>query len=147
MVAAGLGRIGGSAGGITKAGRGNRSIEAEQAVRVLIKLGVDVNARNEADFSAIHGAAFLGANEMLELLVKAGADIDARDFRGRTPYRIAGGSKQSFHFVAFPETAEFLKSLGANTVLGVPGMVQERARDLVSDAAHAAAASGQQQQQ
>jgi ankyrin repeat protein len=147
MVAAGLGRIGGGAGGIVKSGRGNRSLEAERAVRALIKVGVDINARNEADFSAIHGAAFLGANEMLELLVKEGADIDARDFRGRTPYRLAGGSKQSFHFVAFPETAEFLKSLGANTGLGVPGIVQERARDLVSEAAHAAADSGQQQQQ
>ncbi|MBM3770548.1 MAG: hypothetical protein FJW27_04515 [Acidimicrobiia bacterium] len=147
MVAAGLGRIGGGAGGISKAGRGSRSLEAEQAVRVLIKAGVDINAKNEADFSAIHGAAFLGTNEMIELLVKEGADIDARDFRGRTPYRIAGGSKQSFHFVAFPETAQFLKSLGANTGLGVPGIVQERARDLVSDAAHAAAAAGQQQQQ
>lgn len=143
MVAAGLGRIGGGAGGISKAGRGNRSLEAEQAVRVLIKAGAAVNAKNEADFSAIHGAAFLGTNEMIALLVKEGADINARDFRGRTPYRIAGGSKQSFHFVAFPETAEFLKSLGANTGLGVPGVVQERARDLVSEAAHAA----QQQQQ
>ena len=147
MVAAGLGRIGGGAGGIIRAGRGNRSLEAEQAVRVLLKVGVEINARNEADFSAIHGAAFLGANEMLELLVKEGADINARDFRGRTPYRIAGGAKQSFHFVAFPETAEFLKSLGANPARGIPGVVQERARDLVSDAAHVAAASGQQQQQ
>lgn len=147
MVAAGLGRIGGGAGGISKAGRGSRSLEAEQAVRVLVKAGVDINAKNEADFSAIHGAAFLGTNEMIELLVKEGADINARDFRGRTPYRIAGGSKQSFHFVAFPETAELLKSLGANIGLGVPGVVQERARDLVSDTAHAAAAAGQQQQQ
>jgi ankyrin repeat protein len=114
---------------------------------VLIKAGVDINAKNEADFSAIHGAAFLGTNEMIELLVKEGADINARDFRGRTPYRIAGGSKQSFHFVAFPETAALLKSLGANTGLGVPGVVQERARDLASDAAHAAAAAAQQQQQ
>jgi ankyrin repeat protein len=147
MVAAGLGRIGGGAGGIIKAGRGNRSREAEQAVRVLLKTGVDVNATNEADFSAIHGAAFLGANEMLELLVKEGADINARDFRGRTPYRIAEGAKQSFHFVAFGETAAFLKSLGADTTLGIPGTVQERARDLAADAAHAASDSAQQQQQ
>jgi ankyrin repeat protein len=147
MVAAGLGRIGGGAGGIIRAGRGNRSREAEQAVRVLLKVGVDINARNEADFTAIHGAAFLGTNELIELLVREGADIDARDFRGRTPYRIAEGAKQSFHFVAFPQTAEFLKSLGANTALGIPGVVQERARDLAGDAARTGGANSGQQQQ
>jgi hypothetical protein len=146
MVAAGLGRTGGGAGSIVARARGSRSLEAEQAVRVLLKAGVDINAKNEADFTALHGAAFLGANELLELLVREGADIDARDFRGRTPYRIAQGAKQSFVFVAFPETAALLKSLGANTALGVPGIVQERARDLAADAAHAAAVLGQQQQ-
>jgi len=137
MVAAGLGRTGGGAGGISRAERGPRLVEAEQVIRVLLKVGADINARNEADFRAIHGAAFLGANELIELLVQEGADIDARDFRGRTPYRLAEGAKQSFHFVAFPGTAKFLQSLGANAVLGIPGVVQERARDLSSDAARA----------
>ena len=71
---------------------------------------------------------------MIEILVERGADINARDYRGRTPYRIAEGSKQSFQFQAYPETAEFLKSLGANTRLGVPGTVQERARNLAAEA-------------
>ena len=62
---------------------------------------------------------------------------------GRTPYRIAEGSKQSFQFQAYPETAEFIKTLGANTRLGVPGTVQERARDLTTLAAEVRAA-GQQ---
>jgi ankyrin repeat protein len=146
MVAAGLGRTGGGAGSIVARARGTRSPEAEQAARVLLNAGVDINAKNEADFTAFHGAAFLGANELLELLAREGADINARDFRGRTPYRIAQGAKQSFVFVAFPETAALLKSLGANTALGVPGTVQERARNLEAEAADAAAVSGQQQQ-
>ena len=62
-----------------------------------------------------------------------------RDFRGRTPYRLAEGSKQSFQFQAFPETAAFLKSLGANIVISIPGTVQERLRDVP-------AADAQQQQ-
>ena len=132
MVAAGLGRIGGSAGGISAAGRGARLLEAEQAVRVLLDAGADINATNEADFRAIHGAAYLGANELIELLVQQGADINARDFRGRTPYRLAEGAKQSFHFVAFPETAEFIEGLGANAALGIPGTVQERLRDVAA---------------
>ena len=109
--------------------------DAEEAVKILLDAGSDINAVNEADFTAIHGAAFRGLNEVIEILVERGADINARDYRGRTPYRIAEGAKQSFQFQAYPETAEFIKSLGANTRLGVPGTVQERARDLVTEAA------------
>ena len=72
---------------------------------------------------------------MVEYLVEHGADIDARDYRGRTPYRLAEGSKQSFQFQAFPETAVLLAELGANTRLGVPGTVQERADRAVADTA------------
>ena len=94
--------------------------------------GADVNAVNEADFTALHGAAFRGLDEVIQILVEHGANIDARDFRGRTAYRMAEGSKQSFQFQAYPETAEFLKKLGANTRLGVPGTVQERNRDVAA---------------
>jgi hypothetical protein len=62
--------------------------------------------------------------------VDRGANINARDYRGRTAYRLVEGSKQSFQFQAYPETAEFVKSLGADTRLGVPGTVQERMRDI-----------------
>lgn len=130
MVAAGMGRATFQPG----LQRGRRSQTAEEAVTILLDAGADVNAVNEADFAAIHGAAFRGLNEVLEILVKRGADINARDYRGRTPYRIAEGSKQSFQFQAYPETAEFIKTLGANTRLGVAGTVQERARDLIAEA-------------
>ena len=110
--------------------RGLRSPGAEVAVRVLLEAGAGINAVNEADFTALHGAAFRGLNEVIEYLVAKGADIDARDFRGRTAFRMAEGSKQSFQFQAWPETAELLANLGANTRLGVPGTVQERLRDV-----------------
>ena len=133
MVAAGMGRATFSPG----LQRGGRSQSAEEAVTVLLDAGADIHAVNEADFTALHGAAFRGLNEVIQILVDRGADINARDFKGRTPYRIAEGSKQSFQFQAYPETAEFLKKLGANTKLGVPGTVQERARDLTTLAAEA----------
>ena len=114
--------------------RGTRSRGAEEAVKVLLEAGAAINAKNEADFTALHGAAFRGLNEVVEYLVEQGADIDARDFRGRTPFRLAEGSKQSFQFQAFPETAEFLRNLGANTRLGIRGTVQERAdRDVTAN--------------
>ena len=113
--------------------RGLRSHGAEAAVRVLLEAGADINAVNEADFTALHGAAYRGLNEVAEYLVANGAAIDARDYRGRTPYRRAEGSKQSFQFQAFPETAELLAGLGANVRLGVPGTVQERADRAVAE--------------
>jgi hypothetical protein len=134
MVAAGLGRSTFQPG----LQRGRRSPGAEEAVNILLAApGADINAVNEADFTALHGAAFRGLDEVIQILVDSGANINARDFRGRTPYRIAEGSKQSFQFQAYPETAEFLKKLGANTRLGIPGTVQERNRDLAAAAATA----------
>ena len=126
MMAAGLGR----ATHITKQPRAARAQNAEEAVTVLLAAGADVNASNEADFTALHGAAYRGLNEVVQILVENGADINARDFRGRTPFRLAEGSKQAFAFQAWPETADLLKSLGANTMLGLPGTVQERLRDI-----------------
>jgi len=101
-----------------------------------INAGADVNAVNEADFTALHGAAFRGLNEVIQILVDHGAHINARDFRGRTAYRLAEGAKQSFQFQAYPETAEFIAKLGADVKLGVPGTVQERNRDLGAAAAN-----------
>ena len=126
MVAAGLGR----ATYTPREPRGVRSESAEAAVRLLLEAGADINAANEADFTALHGAAYRGLNEVIEYLVAAGADIDARDFRGRTPYRIAEGTKQSFQFQSWPESAALLEQLGANTRLGIPGTVQEKIRDV-----------------
>ena len=74
-----------------------------------------------------------GLNEVVQFLVEQGADINRRDFRGRTAYRMAEGSKQSFQFQDWPETAELLKKLGADTRLGIPGTVQERLRDGAAD--------------
>ena len=53
MVAAGLGR----SSFIVKP-RGAAPVGAEEAVKILVEAGADVNATNEADFTALHGAAF-----------------------------------------------------------------------------------------
>jgi ankyrin repeat protein len=135
MVAAGLGRCTFN----PNIKRGARSPSAEAAVTLLLDRGADINTVNEADFTALHGAAMRGLNEVIKILVDRGANINARDFRGRTAYRMAEGSKQSFQFQAYSDTAAYIKSLGANTRLGVPGTVQERMRDIP-------AANAQQQQ-
>jgi ankyrin repeat protein len=126
MVASGLGRCTFN----PNINRGGRSLSAEAAVTVLLDAGADIHAVNEADFTALHGAAFRGLNEVIKILVDRGANINARDYRGRTAFRIAEGSKQSFQFQAYSDTAAFIKALGADTTLGVPGTVQERMRDI-----------------
>ena len=140
MVAAGLGRYTND----KNLRRGELKASAEKAVRLLLAAGSDINARNEADFTALHGAALRGSHEVIQILVDHGADLNARDFRGRTPYRLAEGSKQAFYFQEFPETAAFLESLGADTTLGLKGTVQERLRDV--PAADAVAEQQQQEQ-
>ena len=113
--------------------RGPRSPSAEEAVKALVEAGADVNAANEGEFTALHAAVFRGWNEVVQYLVEQGANINARDYRGRTPFRMAEGTKQSFQFQAWPETAELIRRLGANTMLGIPGTVQERAdRDVAA---------------
>ena len=91
-----------------------------------------MNATNEGDFAALHCAAFTGLPELVEYLVEHGADIDARDWRGRTPFRLAEGAKQSFHYQEWPEVAALLQELGADTSLGIPGTIQERLRGLAA---------------
>jgi ankyrin repeat protein len=131
MAAAGLGR----STYTPRTPRGDRSQSAEEAVKVLLEAGADINQVNEADFTALHGAAMRGLNEVVQFLVEHGANINARDFRGRTAYRLAEGSKQSFQFQEWPETAALLKKLGANTRIGIPGTVHERLRDVPETAA------------
>ncbi len=122
MAAAGLGQSTFSPG----KPRGDRAMNAEGAVKILVEGGADVNAVNQARFTALHGAAFRGLNEVLEYLVQHGANINAQDFLGRTAFRMAEGSKQSFQFQEWPETAEFIKKLGADTALGMSGRDQLR---------------------
>ena len=128
MAAAGCGR----AAHWTNTPRAPRQPTAEAAADILIDAGVDVNATNEADFTALHCAAFSGLPEVVRYLVERGADINARDWRGRTAFRLAEGAKQSFHYQEWPGVAALLRELGADTSLGIPGTVQERLRGLAA---------------
>ena len=122
MVAAGIGH----ASFLPGQTRSMPNPSAGAAVTLLVEAGSDVNAVNEADFTALHGAAFGGLNTVIEYLVEHGADIDAQDFRGRTAYRIAQGTQQTFYVQEWPATATLLESLGADINLGVGGRDHER---------------------
>ena len=124
MVAAGLdiwnpGEDGGSLGG--------QEEEVLEAVKMCVELGNDVNAVNDLQETALHGAAFRGVNIVAEYLVEQGAKLDAREMNGWTPWAIANGFSYSDFYKAQKHTAELLaqhmKERGLPTGDPVPGSV------------------------
>jgi ankyrin len=58
---------------------------ALEAAKLLLDLGADVNAANEAGQTSLHAAAAIGANGVVRFLVERGARLDAKTRQGRTP--------------------------------------------------------------
>jgi ankyrin repeat protein len=83
MVAAGVGWSDGQSHG--------SQAEAPEAIRLCIAWGGDVNAKNDVGYTALHGAAFRGANEVVKLLVEKGALMDVKNQEGRLPVNMAEG--------------------------------------------------------
>jgi ankyrin repeat protein len=57
---------------------------ALEAAKLLLDLGADVNAANEAGQTSLHAAAAIGANGIVRFLVERGARVDAKTRQGRT---------------------------------------------------------------
>jgi ankyrin repeat protein len=74
-------------------------------------LHTDVNARDNSGYTALHGAAARGDNEMILYLVAHGADVKAVSRNGRTVVDMANGPVQRLR--PFPETIALLEKLGA----------------------------------
>ena len=108
MVAAGLaiwnpGEDGGSLDG--------QEDEVLEAVRICVELGNDVNAANYRGETALHGASFRGANNVVDYLVAQGADLDALTDDGWSPLAIARGLSYSDFYKAQVHTAALLEEL------------------------------------
>jgi len=50
-----------------------------ELVKLLLSLGADVNAANDHGITALHGAAYKGANNSVQVLVDHGAKLDVLD--------------------------------------------------------------------
>jgi ankyrin repeat protein len=107
MLAAGLGH----APGITPV----PETSALEAVKMTLELGNDVNAANAAGETALHAAAYWGADSVVQFLVGKGANVNARNKKLWTPLVIAEGIYQGGGVKYFPTTAEWLRRLGAET--------------------------------
>ena len=85
------------------------------AVQFLVtETSADVNAKDIYNYTALHGAAYRGDNEVVKYLVSKGAKLDVRSKQGQTVTDMANGPMVNAHLpIEHPETIALLQSLGA----------------------------------
>src|SRR5207245_10748126 len=85
-----------------------------EAVELMVEeLGADVNAVSDLGETAMHAAAYRGANSVVQYLFDKGAKLDVVAIDGRTPLIVADGVEYGNSFAAQPQTAALLRKLGA----------------------------------
>lgn len=90
-----------------------------QAVKAAVEMGVDINARSSEGQTAMHMAAFTGADAVVQYLADQGADINVKDKYGETPWSMASGISPVLRYRGLygthESTAALLVKLGAVT--------------------------------
>jgi ankyrin repeat protein len=81
------------------------------AVKFCLDHGAVVDAKDLKGYSALHGAAFRGDNELVKFLIAKGADVHAKTKDGDTVADLANGLFE--HAVVHPETVALLEQLGS----------------------------------
>ena len=88
-----------------------------EAVTLLVdEQGADVNAVSDLGETAMHAAAYRGADSVVQYLFDKGAQLDVVAKDGRTPLRVADGVEYGNSFAAHPDTATLLRQLGAREI-------------------------------
>jgi ankyrin repeat protein len=62
------------------------------AVELCVEKGANINAATSKGYTALHGAAYRGSDEIVQFLMQKGAKLDAKDSEGRTPMTLAEGA-------------------------------------------------------
>ncbi len=89
----------------------NAPYPAFDAVKYCVELGVDVNVADARGYTALHGAAYLGNNDMVNLLVSKGAKVDVKTKAGDTVADMANGPTR--FGLPHPETVALLEKQGS----------------------------------
>jgi uncharacterized protein len=107
------------AAGIAWASNQDRASEEQvlETVKYLVEeLGFDVNFVADTGETALHAAAYRGADTVVQYLFDKGAKLDVQDKSGRTPLQVADGVEYGNSFAANPTTAVLLRKLGAKEI-------------------------------
>jgi len=105
-----------AAAGIAWASNQDRASESQvlEAVKLLVEeQGANVNDVSDLGETAMHAAAYRGANSVVQYLFDKGAKLDVVAKDGRTPLIVADGVEYGNSFAAQPHTAKLLRKLGA----------------------------------
>jgi len=89
----------------------NAPYPAIEAVKYCVELGNDVNEKDLTGYTALHGAAYLGNNDMVNFLVSKGAKVDVKSRAGDSPADMANGPTRFGQ--PHPETVALLEKLGS----------------------------------
>jgi ankyrin len=114
MAAAGLGSVDADTRGFyLSEDTQQRSIES---LKLLLKAGGDINAKDPRGLTPLHEAARWGWNDVVQFLVANGADLNARDNRGNTPIdsalgKAGGNSRGGARIDIHEDTAALLRTL------------------------------------
>jgi ankyrin repeat protein len=103
IVAAGLGWVGNFSS--------NAPGQWMDAVKFCVEHGADVNAVDVKGYTALHGAAIRGDNDMVKYLLEKGAKIDAVTKTGDSVADMANGPFE--HAIPHPDTRDMLIKLGS----------------------------------
>jgi ankyrin repeat protein len=87
-----------------------------EAVKMLIDLGLDVNAQADTGRTALHGAAHKGRSDVVQVLADHGAKLDVRDY-GNTDNR---GGKLAIHTWEPVDYADGLVRVGVQSAIPHP---------------------------
>jgi ankyrin repeat protein len=93
---------------------------ALEAVKAAVEAGADLNTVNSDGQTAMHAAAFTGADAIVQYLADHGANVDVRDKAGETPWTMAAGVSPTANnqglYGVHKSTADLLLKLGAKAV-------------------------------
>src|SRR5579885_1455379 len=87
-----------------------------EACKMLIDLGLDVNAQADTGRTALHGAAHKGRTDVIQILYDHGAKLDVRDY-GNTDNR---GGKLAIHTWQPVDYADGLVRVGVQSAIAHP---------------------------
>ncbi|KAH3783603.1 E3 ubiquitin-protein ligase MIB2-like [Dreissena polymorpha] len=97
-------------------------------VRLLIKMGVDVNRSSEHHLLPLHDACVSGHFEISKLLVQAGADVNKKDVSGVTPIHLCV-APDSPYLKAVEQTEFFKANLKAIQEMNVRNNTTEKLQE------------------